>query len=125
VVNEDHSSFKELNVTPAKLAALIAIIDEGNVNFSVAHLKILPVLLKAPEKEPLQVATELNLLQVHGTVDIEAWVNEVISKMPEKVTEYKKGKKGLMGLFIGEIKKVSKGKADPKVATQILEEKLK
>ena len=73
----------------------------------------------------MQVATELNLLQVSGSADIEAWVNEVVNKMPEKVTEYKKGKKGLIGLFVGEVKKVSKGKADPKVATQILEEKLK
>jgi len=38
--------------------------------------------------------------------------------MPDKVNEYKKGKKGLIGLFVGEVKKISKGKADPKVVTQ-------
>jgi aspartyl-tRNA(Asn)/glutamyl-tRNA(Gln) amidotransferase subunit B len=62
---------------------------------------------------------------VSGSADIEAWVNEVVNKLPEKVAEYKKGKKGLIGLFVGEVKKASKGKADPKVVTQILEEKLK
>ena len=123
-VNENNSSFNELNITPKQLAALIAIVDEGKVNFSVASLKILPVLLKDSSKEPLQIATELNLLQVSESADIEAWVNEVLNKMPEKVTEYKKGKKGLIGLFIGEIKKVSKGKADPKMATRMIEEKL-
>jgi aspartyl-tRNA(Asn)/glutamyl-tRNA(Gln) amidotransferase subunit B len=56
---------------------------------------------------------------------VEAWINEVLNKMPEKVVEFKKGKKGLLGLFVGEVKKVSKGKADPKIATQLLEEKLK
>lgn len=125
VVNENHISFKEIGLTPRSLAGLISIVDEGKVNFSVASLKILPVLLQNPEKDPLQAATELNVLQVHGSADIEAWVNEVLNKMPEKVVEYKKGKKGLIGLFIGEVKKVSKGKADPKIATQIFEEKLK
>lgn len=125
IVNENNISFKELTLTPKALAGLIAIADEGKVNFSVASLKILPVLLKNPEKDALQAATELNVLQVQASADIEAWVNEVLNKMPEKAAEYKKGKKGLIGLFIGEIKKVSKGKADPKIATQIFEEKLK
>ena len=45
--------------------------------------------------------------------------------MPDKVSEYKKGKKGLIGLFVGEVKKASKGTADPKLVTQLLQEKLK
>jgi aspartyl-tRNA(Asn)/glutamyl-tRNA(Gln) amidotransferase subunit B len=125
IINESNISFTELALRPGKLANLITIVDEGKVNFSVASLKILPVLLQDTLKTAMEVATELNLLQVSGSADIEAWVNEVVNKMPEKVTEYKKGKKGLIGLFVGEVKKVSKGKADPKVATQILEEKLK
>jgi aspartyl-tRNA(Asn)/glutamyl-tRNA(Gln) amidotransferase subunit B len=40
--------------------------------------------------------------------------------MPEKVIEFKKGKKGLIGLFVGEVKKISNGKADPKVSTELL-----
>ncbi len=44
--------------------------------------------------------------------------------MPDKVSEYKKGKKGLIGLFVGEVKKRSGGKADPKLVTQLLEQKL-
>jgi aspartyl-tRNA(Asn)/glutamyl-tRNA(Gln) amidotransferase subunit B len=44
--------------------------------------------------------------------------------MPDKVSEYKKGKKGLIGLFVGEVKKLSKGKADPKLTNQLLLEKL-
>lgn len=124
-LNESSASFDALALTPKTLAGLIAIVDEGKVNFSVASVKILPVLLSNVEKEPLQVATELNLLQVSGSADIEAWVNEVLNKMPDKVAEYKKGKKGLIGLFVGEVKKASKGKADPKITTQLLEEKLK
>jgi aspartyl-tRNA(Asn)/glutamyl-tRNA(Gln) amidotransferase subunit B len=81
--------------------------------------------MQKPDKNPLDIATGLNVLQVSESSDIEAWVNEVLQKMPEKVAEYRKGKKGLIGLFIGEMKKVSKGKADPKIATRLIEEKLK
>ena len=45
--------------------------------------------------------------------------------MPDKVSEYRKGKKGLIGLFVGEVKKVSRGKADPKLTNEILLQKLK
>jgi aspartyl-tRNA(Asn)/glutamyl-tRNA(Gln) amidotransferase subunit B len=55
---------------------------------------------------------------------VAAWIEEVLNKMPDKVAEYKKGKKGLIGLFVGEVKKVSKGKADPKLTNDILLKKL-
>lgn len=125
LLNENNLSFDKLPILPKTLASLIAIVEAGKVNFSVASVKILPVLMSDFAKDPLQVAIELNLVQVSASDDIEAWVNEVLTKMPDKVLEYKKGKKGLIGLFIGEIKKASKGKADPKIATQLLEEKLK
>lgn len=125
VLNEKNISFNELAIEPKTLAELIAIVDEGKVNFSVASLKILPALLESSGNEPLQVATDLNLIQVSGSDEIEVWVNEVLAKMPDKVAAYKKGKKGLIGLFIGEIKRASKGKADPKIATQLLEDKMK
>ncbi|MGE5106167.1 MAG: Asp-tRNA(Asn)/Glu-tRNA(Gln) amidotransferase GatCAB subunit B, partial [Sphingobacteriales bacterium] len=65
-----------------------------------------------------------NLLQTTNTGDVAAWVEEVFNKMPDKVAEYRKGKKGLIGLFVGEVKKISKGKADPKLTNDILLEKL-
>jgi len=63
-------------------------------------------------------------LQVSNTNELEAWIDEALAKMPDKVSEYKKGKKGLIGLFVGEVKKLSKGKADPKVVTDLLQHKL-
>ena len=125
VLNEQHISFSKLSISPESLAQLIAIIDEGKVNFSVASAKILPAILLQPNKNPLEIATELNLIQVSESMDIEQWVNEVIAQMPDKVAEYKKGKRGLIGLFVGEVKRKSKGKADPKITTQLLEKKLK
>ena len=66
----------------------------------------------------------MNLLQDADAGSIHQWVEEVLSRMPDKVAEYKKGKKGLIGLFVGEVKKLSKGKADPKITNDLLVEKL-
>jgi len=123
-VNEKQLSFDKVTLLPNQLALLIALIDSGKVNFSIASQKILPLLIGNNQLQPVQVATQLNLLQVSDTSEIDNWVSTVLENMPDKVAEYKKGKKGLIGLFVGEIKKLSKGKADPKVATKVLEERL-
>ena len=124
-LNTHKVSTEELTLAPAQLAELIKLVDDGKVNFSVASTKLLPVLLHDCTKTALAVATELNVLQVSDNNELTNWVDEVINKMPDKVAEYKKGKKGLIGLFVGEVKKASKGKADPKIVTALLEERLK
>jgi aspartyl-tRNA(Asn)/glutamyl-tRNA(Gln) amidotransferase subunit B len=124
LANEKNGSIHEVGLQPKTLAELIQLVDEGKVNFSVASTKILTAVIEQPGSQPLEAATRLNLLQVSDSGNVEAWINEVLTKMPEKVSEYRKGKKGLIGLFVGEVKKVSKGKADPKMATKLLEEKL-
>jgi len=62
----------------------------------------------------------MNVLEDAGDDAIGTWVQQVLDSMPDKVEEYTKGKKGLMGLFVGEVKKISKGKADPKITTDLL-----
>ena len=98
-------------------------VNSGKVNFSVASSKLLPALLEK-EVDPETLATSMNLIQVSDNNTLEQWVNEAIASMPDKVAEYKKGKKGLIGLFVGEVKKRSQGKADPKLVTSLLEQKL-
>ncbi|SRR5579871_548331 len=123
-LNEHQLLITDFSLPAKKLAALIQLVDQGKLNFSIASSRVFPVLLKAVDKEPLQVATALNLLQNSDADEVLAWVEEALAKMPDKVTEYKKGKKGLMGLFVGEVKKISKGKADLKLTNQLLLEKL-
>ena len=122
-LNEKGIGFEQLNLQPSVLADLIKLVEDGKVNFSVASSKILPVVITASQS-PLAVAESMNLLQVSDTNELQAWVAEALQSMPDKVAEYQKGKKGLIGLFVGEVKKRSKGKADPKIVTQLLEQKL-
>ena len=123
LLNEQQKSINELGLSAKSLADTIQLIESGKINFSAAASKLLPALLNN-EKDPLDLATTLNLLQTSDSGELEEWVNKAIEMMPDKVQAYQKGKKGLIGLFVGEVKKMSKGKADPKIVTELLEQKL-
>jgi aspartyl-tRNA(Asn)/glutamyl-tRNA(Gln) amidotransferase subunit B len=123
-LNESGKTVRQLGLRPANLARLIDLVEAGQLSFSMASSKILPALISGPVQDPWQVAVSLNLLQNADAAQLADWVLEVLQKMPEKVAEYRKGKKGLIGLFVGEVKKLSKGKADPKLTNQLLLEKL-
>jgi aspartyl-tRNA(Asn)/glutamyl-tRNA(Gln) amidotransferase subunit B len=122
-LNEQQLGFTELPLKASYLAQLIEMIESGKLSFSTAVSKLLPTLMKET-KNPQQLAEELNILQIGNETQLTDWVNQVINKMPDKVQEYQRGKKGLLGLFVGEIKKISGGKADPQKVTQLLQEKL-
>ena len=62
--------------------------------------------------------------QESDTYELQSWVDAAIAKYPDKVAEYKAGKKGLTGLFMGEVMKLSRGKADPKLASKLVQETL-
>jgi len=119
-VNELGIDFEKISLLPQTLAGIIALIDEGKINFSTAANKLLPAIINNNDN-PAITAEKLNLIQVSNEDAISTWVQQVINAMPDKVNEYKKGKKGLIGLFVGEVKKISKGKADPKLTTSTLE----
>ncbi len=124
LANDQQIDFSQLQMAPEQIAGTIQIIDEGKVNFSIASSKILPALLGNPDATALDIATKENLLQTSDTGELEAWIDEALASMPDKVKEYQKGKKGLIGLFVGQVKKISKGKADPKITTELLQQKL-
>lgn len=123
-LNENNLSVTALQLQPSFLAELVTLVDEGKINFSMAASKLLPVLIQQPGKQPMDVIRKLNLLQTTDESAVQAWVEAVLQNMPDKVSEYRKGKKGLMGLFVGEVKKISKGKADPRLVNDLLNEKL-
>jgi aspartyl-tRNA(Asn)/glutamyl-tRNA(Gln) amidotransferase subunit B len=123
-LNENGLEITEFKTGTGQIAKLIALIDEGKTNFSVASTRILPVMTQHPEKDPLKIAEELNLLQSSDEDSIKVFVEQAVSKYPDKVIEYQKGKKGLLALFVGEVMKLSKGKADPKVTSRLVLEKL-
>ena len=119
-LNELTMSISDLTVKPEALAGMLAVVDSGKVSFATAATKIFPELIKADGRTALKIAEEMNLIQDSNTDTILPIVQEVLAKYPEKVAEYKGGKKGILAMFMGEVMKASKGKADPKVTTEIL-----
>ena len=122
--NEHNISITHFPLSPTSLASLIELTETDKVNFNNASTKILQAMINEPLKTAEETASSLNLLQESDSSAIEHWVNQVIENMPEKVKEYKQGKKGLLGMFAGEVKKMSKGKADMQIANKLLAEKL-
>jgi len=124
-LNENNTEISQFPVSPEKLATIIQMIEEGKLSFSIASTKLFNVLLGNPDQEPYKIAEERNWLQESSAEAIENLIDQVLNKFPEKVQQYRKGKKGLIGLFVGEVMKLSNGKADPKITNDILSEKLK
>ena len=123
-LHEHGLSFGDFPLLPASLAKLISLVEEDKVSFSNGSTRILSFLIANPGADPLEAAGALNVLQNSDENTLLGWVEEALAKMPDKVVEYKKGKKGLMALFVGEVKKISGGKADLKLTNRLLQDKL-
>ena len=81
-------------------------------------------MIKSPHKKPLDLANEMSLLQSDDTDFLTKLVEEVLAENEDKVKAYQNGKKGLLGFFMGEVMKRSKGKAAPKATNELLRKKL-
>ncbi|MES2837117.1 MAG: Asp-tRNA(Asn)/Glu-tRNA(Gln) amidotransferase subunit GatB [Bacteroidota bacterium] len=123
-LNERALHISDFPISAKQLADLINFIDGGKINHTIATQKLFPILLENPSKNPEQLATENNWIQESDNNTLAEYVAQAIAKYPEKVTEYKAGKTNLVGLFMGEVMKLSKGKADPKVANALVIEQL-
>ncbi len=114
-LNETATDIMDFKLQPAAIADLIQLIDNGQLSNTSASQAVFPAMLNNLGKTALQIAEELNVIQTNDSDFITTLIKDVLAKYPEKVEEYKTGKKGLLGLFVGEVMKASKGKADPKV----------
>jgi aspartyl-tRNA(Asn)/glutamyl-tRNA(Gln) amidotransferase subunit B len=123
-LNENAIEIADFILEPKKIAELIKLVDDGKVSNTVAVQTVLPELLKNSSKTALQVAEEQNKIQQSDEGSLKEFAEKAIAMYPDKVKEYRSGKTGLIGLFMGEVMKLSKGKADPKVANKIVKELL-
>ena len=123
-LNENGVEISEFPISPLKIAELIDLIDSGKISFSVASQRIFPELILNKDESPLSVAEKLNLIQESDESSILAYIDQVITENPNEVARYRNGEKQLSGFFMGQLMKVSKGKADPKSANALLRTKL-
>lgn len=122
-VHEHHLPLSSFVVKPTKIAEIIALVDQNKIS-STGAKTVFHQLIESPEYSAISIAENKNLLQSNNDSELNDWAQQAIAQMPEKAMEYKKGKKGNLNLFMGIVMKLSKGKADPKLTTKILEELL-
>lgn len=123
-LNEVALHIDKLPVSLNDLANLIELIESGKVSYSAASQNIFPEMLKGSGKSALSIAESLNLIQNSDGDSLQPVINEVLAGNPAKVAEYKGGKTGILSMFMGEVMKKTKGKADPKITSELLKKSL-
>ncbi len=121
-LKEKDISIEECPVTPELLAGILKRIDDKTISGKIAKTVFEAVWDSGKDAD--QVIEEKGLKQVSDSGAIEAIVDEVLAANPTEVSEYKAGKDKLMGFFVGQVMKASKGKANPGMANQLLKKKL-
>jgi aspartyl-tRNA(Asn)/glutamyl-tRNA(Gln) amidotransferase subunit B len=117
---KDHQ--EQLRVPPAALAQIIALVKGGTLSHQAAKRVFAEVASKGGE--PRTIAESLGLIQVADANVVTGWVTDVLGAHAPEVGRYKNGETKLMAFFLGQVMRASKGKADPKLAQRVLEEKL-
>lgn len=124
-INEQSIHLNDFPISPEDLAQLITLVEGGSVSFSVASQTVFSEMLKSTGETALAIAQRLNVIQESDESSLRPIIEQVLAENASKVQEYRSGKKGLLGMFMGEVMRKSNGKADPKVTTRILTELLK
>jgi len=113
-----------LAVTAGRLAQLIAMVKTDMVSLQAAKRVFQELGDTTGNDDPQTVAQHLGLLQVGDSDALGTWVDEVLADFPEETQRFRSGEAKLMGFFVGQVMKRSKGKADPKKVQPVLRERL-
>ena len=121
-LNEKNLEITESPISAGNLSKLINLIKDGTISGKIA--KTVFENMMEGDKDPKKIVEEKGLKQESDPKALEALIDKVIDDNREKATEYKKGKIKLFGFFVGQVMKVSGGKANPQLVNEILKKKL-
>ena len=120
--NVDLKDLSGSRVTPRMLAGMISLVDKGTISGKIAKT-VMEEMYKSG-KDPLQIIEEKGLLQISNTAEIEKIVNQVLEENPKPVEQYRLGKTGNFGFFVGQVMKATGGRANPQTVNEILKKRL-
>ena len=121
-LNEKNLEITESPISAGNLSKLINLIKDGTISGKIA--KTVFENMMEGDKDPKKIVEEKGLKQESDPKALEALIDKVIDDNREKATEYKSGKVKLFGFFVGQVMKVSGGKANPQLVNEILKKKL-
>jgi len=122
ILNEDGKTIDELPIKPAQLAGMLKLVEDGTISGKIAKTVFEEICRTG--KDAGYIVKEKGLVQISDTGEIERAVDEIISKHPDEVRRFKEGDEKLIGFFVGQVMKATKGKANPKVLNDLLKDKL-
>ena len=123
LLNEKDLGIIQSPISAKNLSKLINLIKNGTISGKIA--KTVFELMADGDKDPKEIVEKEGLKQQSDPKELEIIISEIISKNQDKVEEYKSGKEKLFGFFVGQVMKISGGKANPKLVNDILKGKLK
>jgi len=122
-LNEKKITVDRTKLTPESLAGLVELIDQGKISNAIAKQIILPLMEEGGS--PAKIVEEQGLSVISDEGQILDIVKKVIANNPGETEKYKAGKTQVIGFFVGQVMKESKGKADPGLVNKLLREELK
>jgi len=122
LLNEESRSIEESLIKPGHLADMLVLINKGTISGKIAKTVFEEMYKTGKDAET--VVKEKGLLQVSDESELEKIVDDIISNSPGEVERFKGGEAKLMGFFVGQVMKATKGKANPKVVNELLRKKL-
>ncbi len=122
LLNDENKDIDECLIKPGGLVALLALIDKGTISGKIA--KTVFADMYKTGKDASVIVEEKGLVQISDTGEIESIVDDIISKSPNEAERFKGGDQKLMGFFVGQVMKATKGKANPKIVNELIRKKL-
>ena len=120
--NADLKDLSKSTITPKMLAEMITLVDKGTISGKIAKTVIEEMYRTG--KEPQRIIEEQGLVQISDSGEIEKIVNQVIEENPKSVDQYRAGKTGTLGFFVGQVMKLTGGRANPQTVNDLLRKKL-
>lgn len=121
-VREREQELGQTPVTPARLAGLLTMLTKDEINAKAAR-EVLGLLFDS-DKSPQQIVAERGYAQVSDSAELESLVDKVLEEQPDAVAKVQGGQKKALGFLVGQVMQASGGKANPKIAQELLAKKL-
>jgi aspartyl-tRNA(Asn)/glutamyl-tRNA(Gln) amidotransferase subunit B len=112
----------DMALSPENFAKLLKIVEDGKISNNVGREVAEDIFDE--NKDPMKVIEEKGLMQISSSDELEKLVDDVIAKNPQSVEDYKAGKTQSAGFLMGQVMKLSNGKANPKIAKELVDKKL-
>jgi aspartyl-tRNA(Asn)/glutamyl-tRNA(Gln) amidotransferase subunit B len=123
IMNEENKTIDEMPINPAQLAGMLKLIDDGTISGKIAKTVFEEIC--STGKNADEIVKEKGLVQISDTGEIEKAVDDILAKHPDEIGRFRAGDEKLLGFFVGQVMKATKGKANPKVLNDLLMKKLK